>query len=150
MSAYVCEPETFAILAAYAAMQRGPYGYRTIDHAGFRANFKRLYEQNIRSVEARYGNGSDMARGYSVSEDDLARWERIPSTTRPEAVLGAARGYDYQACETRDYRSTEAYSIVRRAVAIASEEICEAAGVHGWTYNSANLAEAARGSMATA
>jgi hypothetical protein len=122
MSAYICSPETFAILAAYAV--KSSTGYGQSDNVAlyeWRADgltetaqevSKRLARENIRSVSARYPNDKDGQRPGpalldSAIEEAAAAWAGHYLTAgfkiSAVEVLTLCRGYTYQACETEDW-----------------------------------------------
>ena len=142
MSAFICDPDHFKALAVFAAA-RNHHG-RNVDPrylTGFRAEVKTqpdrydttadlataygdlLYQENIRSVRARYpGDTWDALPGpcskplrlvVKPGDDTLAKYR-----LSPVALLKMADCLEYQSCETEDYRETVAFELlehIRRA-----------------------------------
>jgi hypothetical protein len=68
-----------------------------------------LSDENVRSVEHRYAGG--------VSADEIVRYtEHVVPTGLPEPdpaqVIAACNCFAYQACETEDWETSEAYSYI--------------------------------------
>jgi hypothetical protein len=123
MSAYICNPETFGLLAAYAV---GPgcdnsaiYDWRVgsmLDDA--RRVAEGLARENIRSVATRYPNDNDGQRpGPGLYDEEIvtlaklwaeAYFFRMPRI-KPVGILVLCQGYTYQACETDDWIETLAF-----------------------------------------
>lgn len=123
MSAYICNPEHVAALAAYAATAR-PYR-ATIsewsDPHPFKAaaNVARgLMLENIRSVATRYPSDKDGDRPGPTGMSDaqlLSRAAEIakryciaPPPLSPVSILKMCDGLEYQSSEARDFRDTMA------------------------------------------
>ena len=71
---------------------------------GFEKAANILLSQNYRSVNSRYGKNIFVPK---------VSWHRIPLyETEPVQALCACDCYDYQSCETKDYQSTLAFSMV--------------------------------------
>jgi hypothetical protein len=124
MSAYICNPEHFGILGAYAS-QRGCV-ISEWDHSrtpnALITNAQRvargLARENIRSVAYRYPNDQDGDRpGPCLLDADIeeaaaiyaAHFIRHPQRPTPVRVLKLVSGLDYQSCETNDWTETLAY-----------------------------------------
>lgn len=124
MSAYICNPEHFGILAAYAAtneciireweQNRGPGS--TIKNAQVVASGLAL--ENIRSVAHRYPNDKDGERpGPCLLDADIVEAAAIyagyfvkhPQFITPVQILRLIDCLDYQSCETDDWPQTLAY-----------------------------------------
>ena len=67
-----------------------------------------LLAENERSVRFRYPNDPDEGDGY-VKDYTFSNFEK-PLT--PVAVLNGCDCFDYQACETDDYKQSVAYQII--------------------------------------
>lgn len=69
-----------------------------------------LWDQNIRSVKARYPNEPSDTLPGPVGEDFEYKHRLTLHTPRldPVSVIKASQCYDYQSCETDDYRNTPA------------------------------------------
>ena len=137
MSAYICNPETFVALAAYAAGRhhRGYPGsatdrippaylrafngpdlshYSSQERAEFFAEV--LYEENIRSVLTRYPNDTlESAPGPLEKPKRIEIFDRdvtSPPVTDPIAILKLCDGLEYQSSETDDWRETLAFALL--------------------------------------
>lgn len=124
MSAYLCNPEHIAALAAFAARGRRGGGDEAVIHewdtrAGNFANAASvaagLAEANIRSVAYRYPNDKDGERpGPSMKDADYTafcakvaqRYAGRPPALRPVDILSLCAGYEYQACEDPNWRES--------------------------------------------
>lgn len=114
MSAYVCNPEHFGVLAAFAALNDcAIYEWErsaAIDTA--QAVARGLARENIRSVAYRYG--PDDLPGPNMSPDDIleaaalyaAHFVVHPQRLRPVQVFKLVQCLDYQSCETDDWQTT--------------------------------------------
>lgn len=120
MSAYLVDPEHINVLV-YKAMQpaghmglltwnvsdeteRFGYAHRSASVMGADAIGQMLLDQNAASVNHRYSE--DEAYVYSYQRPKHTEW-------LPVDILGAISCYEYQACETPDYRDSEAYAFCR-------------------------------------
>ena len=136
MSAYICNPETFVALAAYAAgrsrrdsgatFDRIPLGYLQAFNGPDLSRYSSqeraelfaeiLYEENIRSVLTRYPNDTlesapgplEKPKRIEIFDRDVAR----PPVTDPVAILKLCDGLAYQSCETDDWRETQAFALL--------------------------------------
>lgn len=134
MSAFICDPKTFAVLGQFAA-QRQFGGTHNVyqpqvalligapnlatslndqDYADLIANV--LYKENIRSVQARYPNDSwdelpgpcekpEFIRVRQYQYADLSSYSAVQ-------ILKACDCLEYQSCETDDYYETPAYKLL--------------------------------------
>lgn len=138
MSAFICDPAHFKTLAIFAASRR--HDGRRVDPlylARFRAELETqpdrydttsdlatayadlLYQENIRSVQARYPEDSwESLPGPCVKplhlivdarDDTLAKYR-----LSPVAILKLCDCLEYQSCETDDYRETAAFELLER------------------------------------
>lgn len=125
MSAYISNPETFGILAAYATLNKcAIYDWRqdsgiSIETAQLVA--KGLASENIRSVAHHYPDDKSGSRpGPCLLDEEIeeaaalyaAHFLANPSYVRklkPVQVLVLCQGVDYQSCETDDWRDTLAW-----------------------------------------
>jgi len=123
MSAYICNPEHFAALAWRAT----EYGHRNAVIPGLRMSdryetaqriARELAAQNIRSVATRYPGDKDGERpgpcmGAQEIMDEAARIADAMCIRPPQlstvAYLKMCDCYEYQACETPDWRETDAH-----------------------------------------
>ena len=129
MSAYICNPEHFGILAAYAvrndcAIYEWKHSRKNtldakIDNAQRIA--KGLARENIRSVAARYPEDVSGSRpGPCLNDDEIEEAAAIyaahfvvnPQKPSPVQVLKLCQGWDYQSCETNDWKDTIAWQQV--------------------------------------
>ena len=136
MSAFICSPDHFKVLAVFAASRR--HGSLRVDPRyidGFKQLEVRnelelasayadvLYAENIRSVLHRYPDDTldsapgpiDKPESITVTARDVcaARY-RLP----PVAILSMCDCLEYQSCETEDWASTPAWRLlnaIRRA-----------------------------------
>lgn len=120
MSAFVCSPSHIGLLAAYAVktssvihVWREPTWLETAQQVA-----KELARENIRSVAARYPNDKDGERpGPCLKDDDIldasacyaAHYLDNWDTPEPVQILSMCQCFDYQACETEDWRATKAH-----------------------------------------
>jgi len=95
--------------------------------------FKLLLQENLRSLSARYGAGTDedcaadytfeeitprdlIARVYSETDSSADLYPAIKKPLTEERIIAQIRKacecYDYQACETNDYYETTASKLV--------------------------------------
>jgi len=146
MSAYICNPEHFGILAAYAVQHDcGIYDWtdrkaEQIQNAQRIA--KGLASENVRSVAHRYPNSLDNLPGQNLSINDIyeaaaiyaAHFVTHQQKLRPIDVLKLCQGLDYQSCETNDWRDTLAW---RQIDWIKNEAIRSLPGYEGtdWSFN---------------
>ena len=129
MSAYICNPEHFGVLAAYAvrndcAVYEWQHSRKNtleakIDNAQRIA--KGLARENIRSVAHRYPDDKDGARpGPGLKDAEIEEAAAIyaahfvvsPQKLRPIDVLKLCQGWDYQSSETDDWKDTLAWQQV--------------------------------------
>jgi len=132
MSAYICDPEHIKALAVYA-VTRGKYGrnvepqYVLSQEYGTKLATKAdweiatvyadlLYQENIRSVQARYPEDKwDELSGPCEKPEHLAitaREQFHPAKITPIAILKMCNCLEYQSCETSDWRETIAYKLM--------------------------------------
>lgn len=125
MSAYICNPSHFGILAAYAVLRDAAvYEWQhtrantlaaRIDTAQRVA--KGLARENIRSVKRRYPDCTDDdLPGPNLTPADIEEAAAIyaghfvkhgnAKKLRPVDVLKLSQGLDYQSCETDDWHDT--------------------------------------------
>lgn len=121
MSAYICNPEHFGILAAYAVQHdavtiewgRGKNRIETVQTVA-----KGLARENIRSVAHRYPDDVSGSRpGPCLSDDDIqeaaaiyaAHFLKHPQKVPPVQLFKLIQCLDYQSCETGDWRETLAF-----------------------------------------
>jgi hypothetical protein len=122
MSAYICNPEHFGILAAYAVQNRCVISeWRhalTADLQEAQRVARELARENIRSVATRYPNHQDGDRpGPGLKDAELEEAAALyagyfiqhPQRLKPVQVIRLCEGLDYQSCETDDWKETLAY-----------------------------------------
>ena len=66
-----------------------------------------LWSENYRSVNFRYNE---------ATPTPVYKFKRTPEDTCYVQAIQLVRSLDYQSCETDDYRSTEAYELMREIV----------------------------------
>lgn len=104
MSAFLCGQEHINALVNWAN-RRSPYGGMSLvqrlevtpQELG-----ELLYNENVRSLQARYGNDHDSYK-YKF---------RQAYNVTPVQILKACSCYDYQACESEDYETTNAAKVI--------------------------------------
>lgn len=126
MSAYICNPEHFGILAAYAVRTKSAISEwvhtrentlpARIDTAQRIA--KGLARENIRSVAHRYPNDVSGGRpGPCLLDEQIEEAAAIYAAhfitnyhaPTPIQILKLSRALDYQSCETDDWKDTLAW-----------------------------------------
>ena len=124
MSAYLCDPKDFALLAAYALKPSAPRHFYNIS-ASESIDIKNttdfamiLLKENIKSLEYRYpkyGPAGGMLSGSlkdffsEVWDATKARYD-YNDLVKVKEILYC---FDYQACEHSDYYESDAYHLVR-------------------------------------
>lgn len=120
MSAYICNPEHFGILAAFAAINdcviydwKPARGYGPASRiANAQAAAKGLAKENIRSVAHRYGDGELPGPCLTPAEIEEAaaiyavHFVVNPQRLTPVQVFKLVQSLDYQSCETDDWMMT--------------------------------------------
>jgi hypothetical protein len=122
MSAYICNPEHFGILAAYAVQhscaiydwrEKGTKSIETAQNVA-----RGLARENIRSVAHRYPDTVSGDRpGPSLLDEEIeeaaalyaAHFVTNPQQLRPIQIIKLCQGYDHQSCETDDWKDTLAW-----------------------------------------
>ena len=112
MSAFLCNAYHINALANWATTPRRVDYYwngkrHDANDARYIANV--LHNQNLRSVNARYGDDNDTEIAF----------ERFAPDLTPVQVIKAVNCLDYQSCETDDWPETEAYAICQAIIARA-------------------------------
>ena len=136
MSAFICGPDHFKVLAIFAASRShgslnvdpryikglvGDHNSTTTDLATLYADT--LYRENIRSVRGRYPEDKwDDLPGPIVKPLHIVVDSRDQTLAKyrpsPVAILKMCDCLEYQSCETEDYRQTVAFALldsIRRA-----------------------------------
>jgi hypothetical protein len=115
MSAYICNPEHLGLLAALLAIEKREGGEAAADHASV------LASENIRSVSYRYPNDQSGQRpGQSLYDNEVISTARLwathyfesPPKIKPVELFSLCNCYEYQSCETNDWRSTRAAELI--------------------------------------
>lgn len=126
MSAYVCNPEHFGVLAAYAVQTGCVISAWNANKANSllaritnaQEVAKGLARENIRSVAHRYPEDSDGDRpGPRLLDAEIeeaaalyaAHFITNPQRLAPVQVIKLVRSLDYQSCETDDWKDTLAW-----------------------------------------
>lgn len=122
MSAYFVSKATIDLMIS-AAIELKMYASFGHDHGpvtAARADMlgKMLWQANAESLGARYG---DRASDYAA-EIDGYRWTQYVSITNA-AIIGCARSFDYQACETDTYRGSDAHEFAMRLQAEVGKKL---------------------------
>lgn len=131
MSAFICNPEHFHALAAFAT-QGNVYSPAGIEPAWLRSRCEEylvtperehdatvariLYLENVRSVDYRYGEKNEIDPEY---------WNirSYPPVNNPVHILKMCACLEYQSCETPDYRDSLAYLLLTRIRAKAIKSL---------------------------
>lgn len=120
MSAYVCNPEHFGILAAYAVRNNCEIPeWRVRKDAISAQNIaKGLARKNIRSVATRYPNDTSGNRpGPCLGDEEIEEAAAIyaayfvvtPQPVTALQIIKLCEAIDYQSCETEDWKDTLAW-----------------------------------------
>ena len=121
MSAFICMPEHFGILAAYAAEHDcaiGEWGLHFSKIATAQHVARGLARENIRSVAHRYPDTVSGGRpGPCLLDEEIeeaaaiyaAHFVTHPQGVAPIQIIVLCQGYDYQSCETKDWKDTLAW-----------------------------------------
>lgn len=124
MSAYVVDPFHINGLVTWAAMHHGNdkvsyfWEGRWRDIQGDEARVASvLYAENVRSVNSRYEE-STSGHGFKFKEVLGAVMHHTPVE-----IIKACRCYSYQACETDDWKASEAFAIIEAIVESAIEHM---------------------------
>jgi hypothetical protein len=150
MSAYVSNPETFGLLAAYATLNKcGIYEWTQDSGTSIETTqriAKGLARENIRSVAHRYPDDASGSRpGPSLLDEEIEEAAAIYAAhfltnahyvrnLKPIQIIVLAQGVDYQSCETDDWRDTLAWKQLHW---IKSEAIRQLPGYSSadWSYS---------------
>lgn len=126
MSAFVVSTKHIDALVNFALNYSPAYTYDTFRYfynhewhwIKARANEtgQKLLDQNYRSVNYRY-NETETAPVYT--------YRPYTGELNPEKIIKACNCYDYQACETDDYKDTEASAIIDAIRDAAIEKLTE-------------------------
>lgn len=109
MSVFVCSKNHLSALAHYAATKRVWTGAGTAKPDDFKAIYKTLAAENVRSVCHRYED--DKPENYA---DVLSVRGLTPHVIRDAVqVIKLADCLDYQSRETDDWKETQAYRILQ-------------------------------------
>ena len=136
MSAYICNPDHIKQLAAFATRRVGGpgNGHRQVDPRHFEAlrhlaeqsdeaiasaYADLLYQENIRSVSARYPDDTfdtlpgphETPKTLTVTHTELFDFNTVCRLT-PVDILKMCDGLEYQSCETDDYRETIGFTLL--------------------------------------
>ena len=123
MSAYICNPEQFGILGAFAAINGSAVNAWNHNDLICRAQevAKGLAKENIRSVATRYPDDVSGSRpGPCLLDEEIEEAAAIYagyfvanqsylSALSPEQVLVLCSSLDYQSSETDDWETTTAF-----------------------------------------
>ncbi len=111
MSSYLCSDATFKIIAVSANLSMHTLAMN-IDEAS--ANALELCMENHRGLRDRYRDPMPTDVTMSVTESEVY----VISQLDPFAVIGAVNEYSYQACDSKEWKSSPA------------RDICDAATYH--------------------
>lgn len=120
MSAFICNPEHFGILAAFATKHRCAVSEwscgTSVETA--QAVARGLARENIRSVAHRYPEDVSGGRpGPCLHDAEIeeaaaiyaAHFVTHPQGVAPIQIIKLCNSLDYQSCETDDWKETPAY-----------------------------------------
>lgn len=125
MSAFICNPEHFGVLAAYAVKN----GCAILEwasgswHEVAQAVARGLARENIRSVAHRYPNDVSGKRpGPGLKDEEIEEAAALyaahflvnPPGLAPIQIINLCGCVDYQSCETDDWKSTLAWKQLDR------------------------------------
>lgn len=149
MSAYICNPEHFGILAAFAvAHDVAIYEWQHISNKSYAGRLntaqrvaKGLARENIRSVKHLYPDAGGDLPGPCLAPTDIeeaaaiyaAHFVTNPIRLSPVQVFKLVQGIDYQSCETDDWPMTLA---ARQLSWITNEAVRQLPGYEAsnWSY----------------
>lgn len=77
--------------------------HSTQEHATIQAIGEELMRANIKSVLARYNDGAEMIGYDTYTAEPIKEWQGVATI---EDVLGAIFCYEYQSCESEDWRNS--------------------------------------------
>lgn len=121
MSAYICNPEHFGILAAFAVQHDctiREWGLHFSKIAAAQHVAKGLARENIRSVAHRYPDSVSGGRpGPCLKDEEIEEAAAIyaaffltnPQGVAPIQIIKLCNSLDYQSCETDDWKGTLAW-----------------------------------------
>jgi hypothetical protein len=133
MSAYLCTPEDFALLAAYALKPGAPRYFinldkrRRIDIDSAEDLAVILAKENIKSLEHRYPKQGPAGGMLCGSLEEFLAEVKFAANARYDYtqlvyIKNQLFSYNYQACEHPDYPESDAYHLVR---CIKEQLLCE-------------------------
>ncbi len=117
MSAYMCDKHHLIYLAKFYESRHRP-GRMAGQHA-----YEHLLSENRRSVLYRYSDCTEedmpgpIGETWELTEREFDGY--VWTAFNPVQVIKAAQCYEYQACETPDYGSSEAHKIIEGIIAAA-------------------------------
>lgn len=113
MSAFMCSDDHLRILALAAACG---------DLEEARRHLVTLYQANRLSLYARYDDPFDPEdKGPSLQRHDAVRIKALGLS--PVAIIKLAWCFEYQSCEHRDWRASDARELVIGIVGVATREL---------------------------
>ena len=136
MSAYLCNPEDFALLAAYALKPGAPRHFVNLDQKEYidiviAADIATiLAKENIKSLEALYPKYG-VAGGFlcGTLEEFLAEVKNVAKARYDyndlTNVKNVLERYEYQACEHADWLESDAYNLVRAIKDLLLDEFAD-------------------------
>jgi hypothetical protein len=103
---------------------------------------RELWTENLRSIHARYPDtsGGGLVPGPGdFSELEAVAYEYGPGArvvdVDPLGLLGLIRGFEYQACEHRDWRWSIAYAFCEALKALVAGRLIDLTGACAWTIS---------------
>jgi hypothetical protein len=145
MSAYVVGHDHIDALLTFATADDpqsfGPISYR-LEPTGNRVEIttlnateigRKLLTENERSVNHRYPGDDDLPGtiGEEAAGYTFRPWAKAPDAI---AILKGCDCFDYQACETDDYRASDAFRIIDAIRARAISRLPGYTNAPGWEF----------------
>ena len=105
---------------------------------------RELWQENLLSIHARYPDtvgGENVPGAYTDQPIDAAvvAYEYGPGSrvveVDPLGLLGAIRGYEYQACEHEGWRFSVAHAFCEALQSEVIHYLIDATGAHAWTVD---------------
>ena len=118
MSAFTCNRSHVAALAAYYA--NSGHG-STIQEDEFNKTFALFDRANAASIHARYGDPVDDTMHHHAP--NYFRASELAASLSPEAILKAAKCFEYQSCEDRSWENSTAHQRVQTIINQAVSEL---------------------------
>lgn len=136
MSAYIVEPAHITTLVSFAILHRVRVWHRGTSTEITTGNATEigamLLDQNVRSVAARYEGRVEPEEKNAAAEYRFGGLVTAPRLTAAVTILKACACFDYQACETTDYRDTFAATVIEAIRKAAIQSLPGYDAAPGW------------------